>query len=98
MNLIDYLSRLFGAHDEGPHVELYCPHGEGMTDETRIATEETDPDYFFDESGGHIAVYKCRVCGGQHRFLWGPPSPVYLGDVSGTPPENGGNGANGGTA
>lgn len=43
-----------------------------------LATERTEPDEYNDDTGE--AVYSCR-CGRRHRFLWGPPAPLYLGDA-----------------
>jgi len=78
MSLPDYLNRLLGGTDSDPSVALYCPLRDGMNEETRIATETTEPDEWIEED--HIAVYECPVCGSRHKFLWGPPAPLYLGD------------------
>lgn len=78
MTLRDRVNRLLGGSNADPNVALYCPLREGRTDETRIATEETEPDEWVEED--RIAVYECGVCGSRHKFLWGPPAPLYLGD------------------
>jgi hypothetical protein len=77
MTLTDYLIRLLGSTRKAD-VSIYCPLSNNMTSETRIATEETEPDKWI--HGEKIAIYECDVCGNRHKFLWGPPTPLYVGD------------------
>lgn len=82
MNLLDRLDVLLGGNSGGEtNVALYCPLREEKDAGTRIATEETEPDAWIDE--GRVALYECPVCGNRHRFLWGTPAPLYLGDEQG---------------
>jgi hypothetical protein len=78
VKLLDRLNRLLGGSNADPTVALYCPLQDGTDEETRIATEETEPDAWLQED--RIAVYSSPVCEKRHRFLWGPPAPLYLGD------------------
>ncbi|KZN24934.1 hypothetical protein A4G99_09775 [Haladaptatus sp. R4] len=61
----------------GHRIEIRCP--ETMTP---IATEHTDPDDWDSNvpEGEGVATYDCPACGGQHRYLWGPPVPLCLDD------------------
>lgn len=61
-------------------VELRCPE----TDEC-FATEKTEPVAIERdvEGGTGIYTYECDECGARHRFLWGPPAPIYVGDEDG---------------
>lgn len=83
MTLRAALDRLLGGHGTGDdaNVRVYCPLQDEQTEETRIASEGTEPDAWVQED--RIAVYECPVCGRRHRFLWGPPAPLYLGDSTG---------------
>lgn len=94
MTIYEYLNRLLGGANSDPSVELYCPL-RGDEEQEPIATEETEPDEWLQED--RVAVYECPVCGSRHKFLWGPPAPLYLGDTYGEEPtkldsyeENGG--------
>jgi hypothetical protein len=83
MTLREWAARLVRGREETATVALYCPLADGKRDETRIATEGTEPDEWIQTD--RVAVYECPVCGNRHRFLWGPPTPLYLGDC---PEEN----------
>lgn len=59
------------------YVELTCPESEDDV----IATEHTESvDVDDTVNGGTVHVYECGSCGRRHRFLWGPPAPIYVGD------------------
>lgn len=77
MTLTDYVIRLLGSSRKS-EVSIYCPLVEDSTTETRIATEETEPDEWI--QGEKVAIYECDFCGNRHKFLWGPPTPLYVGD------------------
>lgn len=79
MTVRGFLNRLLGGSNADPSVALYCPLSDGMDEGDRIATEGVEPDAW--EQEDRIAVYECPVCGNRHRFLWGPPAPLYLGDA-----------------
>jgi len=69
--------RWFTTRDvpEKAWVQLSCPHAEEV-----IATENTVPDHEEMTNDGKIAGYDCDECGEHHRWLWGPPAPIYLGE------------------
>lgn len=78
MSLFKWADRLLGGVPNEETVTLYCPMSDHRDDPARIATEEDEPDEWYPEAG--VAVYECDYCGSRHRFLWGPPTPLYLGD------------------
>ncbi|SIQ84642.1 hypothetical protein SAMN05421858_0588 [Haladaptatus litoreus] len=64
------------SQTESDHnIEIRCPETMEL-----LATEETDPDEWDSDvdDGEGIATYDCSHCGGQHRYLWGPPVPLIL--------------------
>lgn len=79
MTLRSTIDRLLGGsgNEEDANVQIYCPTTDG-DDREIIATEETEPVEWVQDDA--VAVYDCPVCGRRHRFLWGPPAPLYLGD------------------
>lgn len=97
MTLVDALNRLLGRTTTDPDAALYCPlRGGGKSEETRIAMASDEPDEWIDDK--RIAVYECPVCGNRHMFLWGPPVPLYLGDVQKAGVEESAPGTDGGRA
>jgi hypothetical protein len=83
--LLDRLEKTFRLRFDRPklgtthHVEIRCPE----TD-TTIGTEHTDTAIVDDdpEGGTIIAAYECDECGTHHAYLWGPPTPIHVGDCT----------------
>lgn len=63
--------------DRDHRIEIRCPETGEL-----IATEHTDPDEWDQDvtDGEGIATYECPECGGEHRYLWGPPVPLRVDD------------------
>lgn len=68
--------------DRDHRIEIRCPETMEL-----IATEATDPDEWDSDvdDGEGIATYDCSECGGQHRYLWGPPVPLSVDDEESEP-------------
>ena len=70
----EWQAKLFGVKPPSKSVSLVCPELD-----IPFGDETTVPASYDTETGE--AAYSCPVCLEQHRFRWGPPAPVYVGDV-----------------
>lgn len=56
-------------------VSLYCPNRE---EKAPITSESLE--IVWKEQVNECYGYKCEECGNIHTWVYGPPSPIYVGD------------------